>query len=136
MRCRTHRYMIAAEYYGIEQIVLVVNKFDLPDSDVLFKVDSTPTCMVFTCCQCVPTYSGLIIEIHTCKHVLVAWPHDLEILSVLGSAPLLVSAPRALAAPRKRLWVRSVWPPRLAGETPRQDVNIRRTERRGKVQSH
>eukprot|EP01036_Dinobryon_divergens_P024706 gene24706-33179_t len=31
------RYMIAAEHYEIGQIVLVVNKFDLPDSDILLK---------------------------------------------------------------------------------------------------
>ena len=30
--------MIAAGHYGIEEIVLVVNKFDLPDSDILLKV--------------------------------------------------------------------------------------------------
>ena len=30
--------MIAAEHYEIGQIVLVVNKFDLPDSDILLKV--------------------------------------------------------------------------------------------------
>ena len=54
--------MIAAEHYEIGQIVLVVNKFDLPDSDILLKVRIIAVRIIAVLCYMFITCSDIFLS--------------------------------------------------------------------------